>query len=160
GDQRGRFAEVAAEAHHPHVRILLMERAQDGEGGITAAVVHEDDLVALAALRELRGERLVERSQALLFVIDRHDKRERDRRLLHRLRPTGASRWGGPRARPLDAFYLLHLSAMPPAPPRTLARVRLRPMVPLWPSPAATGALWHRRAGASTRWSVCMGPTT
>ena len=71
------LAVVPVEPDHPHRAVLGVERAQDVRRAVTAAVVHEDDLVRLPELLERLGQAIVEVAEALRLVEDRNDDRDR-----------------------------------------------------------------------------------
>ena len=73
-EDRHVLAEIAVEEDHPgRVGTLVELRRQHLRRSIAAAVVDEDDLVALAGVVEHAIEPLEQRGQDVFLVVDRHD---------------------------------------------------------------------------------------
>jgi hypothetical protein len=84
GHGRG-LAEVPAKPDDPHERVPLAQALEDLEGPVRAAVVYEDDLIAVPA-RERLDDLPMERLQVVLFIEQGHDYRDlRQGRLGHGL---------------------------------------------------------------------------
>ena len=83
GRQRRGLAEVAPELDDLHPVILGEEHAKDAAGPIRAAVIDKDDLEGERDLLQRFDQLVVELRQALRFVQQQHDRRDRpDLRLL------------------------------------------------------------------------------
>jgi hypothetical protein len=74
GRERGRLAEVPAKANDAGVlRVAHIERLEELRGAVPAAVVHEDDLVAVGDLGENPVEPRLQLLQVRFLVEERYD---------------------------------------------------------------------------------------
>ena len=74
--ERGRLAEVAAQADHLEVAVGFHQVGQQFEAAVGGGVVDEEDLVGPLQLFQHRGEAVVQREDGGLLVVDRNDDRQ------------------------------------------------------------------------------------
>src|SRR5439155_154777 len=77
--ERGRLAEIAAQADDLHVRLAVVQPRERREGAVLRAVVDEDSLPGLVGGVERSLELVVEASDAALLVVNRDDDRDHGR---------------------------------------------------------------------------------
>ena len=82
GDERGRLAEVSAQADDSDVMCSVVQPGERGERSIGRAVVHEDCLPGRADRFERPGELVVEKRDASLLVVHRYHDGDHEREVI------------------------------------------------------------------------------